>query len=479
MMFDYAIVGAGIGGVLSSALLSHMGKKVALFEAQSYLGGCAGTFSRGGYSYNAGATTFVGAGPILNVAKALNLDLPVKPLELSMTIYSGNTQIPRWKDPEMSILEIKRAFGAKRQDAFWQRTLSLSSSLWELLPHALPFHPVISPLRMLFKSPKKTLSSFLCNFISAKSVAKFYLGNISEDFENFLDHHCLITAQGKLSEVPFSVASMGLCYPNLQNYSVIGGMSAILETFAKKVENVFRKTVVKSVEPLKDGFKLKTTAGEFFAKRVILNTTVFDAGKICKELTAYSERAKERYPHLWGAFAIYMTIENSIDLEGHHLILLKEPIPNTLSRSLFVSISHPEDPILSKNSTRSITISTHTFLSIWENLSKEEYIEKKQKTTEHCLNLIYEHLPSLKHVRKIATFSATPKTFQKYTLRHRGSVGGIPLYKKHFPLGYPSPITPIKGLYIIGDTTFPGQGWPGVAIGVMNLLLKIEGKSPW
>ncbi|MEN3034362.1 MAG: NAD(P)/FAD-dependent oxidoreductase [Aquificaceae bacterium] len=478
-MFDYAVVGAGVGGVLSSALLSHMGKQVALFEAQGYLGGCASTFSKGGYSYNTGATTFVGAEPIFKIANALDIDLPIKPIDLSMTIYIGNFKIPRWKDPERSIFEIKRAFGAKRQDAFWQRTLKLSSSLWELVPSALPFHPIMSPIRMFLKSPKKTISSFLCNFISAKSVAKFYLGDISQDFESFLDHHCLITAQGKLSEIPFSVASMGICYPNLQNYRVIGGMSAIMEAFAKKVPHIFRKTLVQSVEPKKEGFLLKTTKGEFFAKRVILNTTVFDAGKLCKELSQYSLKATQQYSNLWGAFVIYMTVENPISLEGHHLILLREPIPNTFSRSLFVSISHPEDPLLSKDSTRSITISTHTILKNWENLSKEEYLEKKQKTTEYCLNLLYEHLPELKTARKLAIFSATPKTFHKYTMRYRGSVGGIPLYKSYFPLNYPGPITPVKGLYIIGDTVFPGQGWPGVATGVINLILNIEGKLPW
>ena len=77
-MFDFAVVGAGIGGSVVSSILNNLGYNVVLFERLDYLCGCAGTFKRKGYYFNAGAATFVGLDGNLPLAKLkhlLNLDI--------------------------------------------------------------------------------------------------------------------------------------------------------------------------------------------------------------------------------------------------------------------------------------------------------------------------------------------------------------------------------------------------------------------
>ena len=56
-MFEYAVVGSGVGGSSIAAMLQAKGHDVALFEKEPYLGGCSSTFSHEGYLYNTGATT--------------------------------------------------------------------------------------------------------------------------------------------------------------------------------------------------------------------------------------------------------------------------------------------------------------------------------------------------------------------------------------------------------------------------------------
>lgn len=79
-----------------------------------------------------------------------------------------------------------------------------------------------------------------------------------------------------------------------------------------------------------------------------------------------------------------------------------------------------------------------------------------------------------KHLPKTDILVGTPKTFQRYTERYKGTVGGIPFRREYTMLNYPAGITSIKNLYLIGDSIFPGQGYPGVIVGVFNLLLTIE-----
>ncbi|MDZ7727256.1 MAG: hypothetical protein U5Q44_03140 [Dehalococcoidia bacterium] len=63
--------------------------------------------------------------------------------------------------------------------------------------------------------------------------------------------------------------------------------------------------------------------------------------------------------------------------------------------------------------------------------------------------------------------SAMPRTFERYTLRADGYVGG-PVQRPGFP-----PLTapghrPARGIFVAGDHVFPGQGTVGVALSGIN-----------
>jgi phytoene dehydrogenase-like protein len=57
------VVGAGLAGLATAALLVRAGWSVDLLEAHVDPGGCAATFRRGGYAFDAGATLFAGFAP--------------------------------------------------------------------------------------------------------------------------------------------------------------------------------------------------------------------------------------------------------------------------------------------------------------------------------------------------------------------------------------------------------------------------------
>src|SRR5438270_2554447 len=61
--FDLVVIGGGIGGLATAALAQRQGLRTALLEAHTKLGGCAGYFGRGPYTFDVGATALMGLGP--------------------------------------------------------------------------------------------------------------------------------------------------------------------------------------------------------------------------------------------------------------------------------------------------------------------------------------------------------------------------------------------------------------------------------
>ena len=60
---DVIVIGGGIAGLTAAALLAHDGIGVTLLESHHQLGGCAGTFRRGPYTFDVGATQVAGLEP--------------------------------------------------------------------------------------------------------------------------------------------------------------------------------------------------------------------------------------------------------------------------------------------------------------------------------------------------------------------------------------------------------------------------------
>ncbi len=84
------VIGAGIGGLTTAALLARAGHDVTVLEAHVYPGGCAGTFFHQGYRFDAGATLaggFYPGGPMDIVARRLGIDSwPSVESEPAMTV---------------------------------------------------------------------------------------------------------------------------------------------------------------------------------------------------------------------------------------------------------------------------------------------------------------------------------------------------------------------------------------------------------
>ncbi len=120
---------------------------------------------------------------------------------------------------------------------------------------------------------------------------------------------------------------------------------------------------------------------------------------------------------------------------------------------VFVSLSEPGDPGRGHPGFRVLSASVHTPLSVWRGLSQEEYRQRKALWQARVEAQVERLIPGFRAAARFI-LGATPRTFQFYTGRQDGWVGGYP---QVHPLRTLSPRTPYPNLWRVGRPFFPGS----------------------
>ena len=121
---EIVIVGAGIAGLTSAAILSKLGLSVTVIESHNQSGGCAGTFKRKDYIFDVGATQVAGLEEGGIHSKIFNfLDVPQPEASILnpaciVDLNDGSQQIPIWHNKNEWIKERESQFPGSRN--FWQ-----------------------------------------------------------------------------------------------------------------------------------------------------------------------------------------------------------------------------------------------------------------------------------------------------------------------------------------------------------------------
>ncbi|WP_323591308.1 phytoene desaturase family protein [Aliarcobacter butzleri] len=461
---DLTVVGSGIGGSLISIL--NKDKNLVLFEKDKNLGGTASTFKRFGNYFNSGATTFVGYEDNHIIKEIFDSADFIPDLKKSSyayrTIINGKS-IDRITDFEEFIESLNSVFYHKNNRYFWQTLKNIDERFWKLKDIYFAKYSLNSYLKslktidILFKEYKFLL------FKSAKSFIKEVLGNISKEYQDFIDAQLQITLQSTSKDIPLLSFAIALSYPFHKIFYVNGGMGKLFDDMLKNI-NVKKNEQIMQIKKENNFYRLISSKDEYLTSKLVLNMPVFECKNLFldKDLQNYYKKF-EFYDQ--SAFVIYLKIDSKKEFLNHYQIILKDNIPNAVSKSFFVSFSHKDDEKLSKDGY-SVTISCHTKALFWNELSKEEYEKNKEFTKNFILDELLKNIPDIKKEDIKIEFCATSKTFKRYI--NRFNCGATPLNLKNI-FKIPSSLTPFKNLYNIGDSVFAGQGWPGVALGVKVL----------
>lgn len=517
--WDVIVLGSGLGGLTAALSFANKGKRVLVLEKSISPGGSASSFWKNGFLFESGATTLVGFEPGLpmdRLTKELGIQFAILPIERSMVVHLRGKTIERYKDRTLWMNEAKRVFGGGfRMVLFWKLCFFLSDQLWSLSARYkwFPFQNLREVLLSLKKFHPFDVIVLLFSLVSVRFVQRLFWLHRNEEWNQFLDEQLLITNQSVSKNAPFSIAAAGLTYPNLQNYIVNGGMLELSQTLIKRLRELggeflpkqevihLTKKVWEDHPGINNNEKLgahtffpsnpktiwevKTKNRErsvFSAPILVSNLPIWNLVTISESLPKLEKKSKQMEKGIWGAFTMGIAIQvgslkHSLQKEClHHQIHMDVSLPHGGGRSVFVSLSHPDDTLRSKDGIRILSVSTH--LENPENWKRDkDYQIRKKEIESQILSTLEKNFDWFKLQNILFYHSATPVTWQTWTGRKWGRVGGIPSFYFLNPFRMVSNRSEDPTVLLTGDTVYPGQGIPAVVLGGLNAVEQFESRK--
>lgn len=494
-MHKVVVIGAGTGGLSAAAVLARAGIEVTVLEAHVYPGGCAGTFYHQGYRFDAGATLaggFYPDGPMDLLAKAAGIpQWPGRPAYPAMQVHlPDGIKVSRWGD-EHRWDEYSRIFGADSL-AFWRWQEDTADALWDLalrLP-AWPPQNISDVFDMagkgrywLTSGGVKRLKKIPRLGADAIRPVSVHLHGLPEHLRLFVDSQLLISAQTTSQTANALYGASALDLPRRGVFHLEGGMGAIARILTQAVRKnhgqvIFRQEATRI--RLESGLPVavETNRGDSFdADLVIANLTPWNAARLLDQDTPASlRRLPVHPPGNWGAFVVYLGLDGAVipaDFPLHHQLILRCPLGE--GNTLFLSASPEWDKSRAPAGKRALTLSTHTNLNTWWELFEHDPDAYKARQSQYTSNLLAaaeQIIPNLRQAAELV-LPGTPVTFQRFTRRERGWVGGFQQGSLLRTLG------PRLGpnLWLVGDSIFPGQSVAATALGGLRVAKAIIGEG--
>lgn len=475
-VLDAVVVGSGFGGLGAALSLAERGARVVLCEALNYPGGCASTFSRDGYRFEAGATLFSGfaQGQLFRRwIDAHGLEVPLDWLEPVVELRA-----PLGEDPAAALAigrhpgDLERALAAlpgapaEALARFFALQRRVADTLWEVLederllpplgPAALARHalrlPRYAPLASLVGRPLSTV------------LARYGLADW-QPLRLALDALCQITVQCGVDEAEAPMALSVMDYYSRGTAHVRGGIGTLATAMAGAIERagseVRFSSRVRSARREGDLWAVETRTGTLRARALLLNLLPEDAARLLDSSSRRLARLQQRVEGGWGAAMLYRVVRtpSGAPASPHHLQLVADAgKPLRDGNHCFVSISGEADAGRAPEGHRTVTVSTHVAIG-----AKGDAAARTQEVQDRMRATLALRAPEWEET--VHELPGSPRTFARFTGRTRGWVGGIPRRAGLANYGQLGPLRIDRAAWLIGDTAFPGQSTLATATG--------------
>ena len=476
---EVVVIGAGIAGLTSAAILSKQGFSVTLIESHNQSGGCAGTFKRKKYIFDVGATQVAGmeeGGIHSKIFKFLEVPLPKASIlnpACIVDLNDGSKPIPIWYEKNEWIAEREMQFPGSRK--FWQLCNLIHKSNWTFA-NKDPVLPIKSfwDFSQLFKAlaPTNLITGIL---LKSTMFDLLRICGLSRDKRliKFLNLQLKLYSQENVYRTAALYGStvLQICQQPHGLWHLQKSMQALSEALEDSLKqtgvNILfgQKVNSLSFDSIKRRWKVTAISKkenlDYYADDVIYTPPPQSLLKQLRDSLDNNQNYKRRIKNLpkpSGALVFYSALkkEHIKPISSNHYQVVCDQLG-----SLFVSISEDGDGRAPKGEITLIA-SLFTKTKDWFNLDKSEYQERKKNYLQK-ISIALEGQFAISSENWLHRELATPLGFERWTNRPNGIVGGLGQNPDIFGLFGLSSRTPYQGLWLCGDSIYPGEGTAGVS----------------
>jgi C-3',4' desaturase CrtD len=488
MDYEVVVVGGGVGGLTTAALLAARGLKVCLCERQSRPGGCVANFEHFGYTFEPTAGLYSGWQPE-GVYEKIFSELRVTQPELYRLSPAYVVRLP--DKSEISICEDSREFEDNLRTAFPECGEAAVSFYSKLTQVAQAWSDAEDRAAASSSKPRPQHdASAIYRFPPsladwANTATTQHLADTSPRFKRFIDVQLQTFAQCASDECSYLSAASVLATWQRGMWAIRGGAQALADALAQSLREsggelrlnspVLRLAYGSDNCPV--GVDLLSGERINATRAIVSNLTVWDTyGKLIGlGRTPVSISARLKQLRAWGAYLLFLALDESAAsrLTSNRILALidwqrTQPYAPDEAQLMFTAApaSDPRAPA----GKRAVTVSTFTNAEEWfafhENDSAPE--RQDQAALETWWVRLHSALPELgDSVEVIET--ATPRTFYEITRRKLGLVGGLCAGRLDFPPPEPFGATIFPNVFLVGDTACFGFGLEAVCKSALAL----------
>lgn len=479
MAYEVVVVGGGIGGLTAAALLAARGVSVCLVERAGRAGGCASNYGHLGHDFEAGAGLYACWQP-RDLHARVFAELPVEPPEALAIEPAYTVRMPCGADvrvggsPEEFEATLRDSFPecAGAAAGFYREAARIAGALRRAALRAPALNTTSKLRRIRLAASEPRLAPLI---LSARAdTAAQHLSGTSARFRRFVDAQLQIFAQSPSERCSYLYAAVALTEPLRGMHAIRGGAQSLADILA---ESIGRSggAVRLGATALRLAFD---ASGRAAGVTLLSGETVEATRAVVSNLTLWDTYGKlvgaDRTPHAvsallkrlrgWGAYQIFVSLEEEAArrLPSDKVLALsdwREGEPFDAEGALFMLGAAPARDRRAPEGKRAATVSAFTDAEQWFAFHSDEgeHEEQDRRALETLWGRIHAALPELGAGAEVFE-TATPRTFYERTRRRLGMVGGVGQSPELYGHGAPSHRTAVPGLYMVGDTIFPGNG---------------------
>lgn len=485
------IIGGGIGGLATAALLGKDGYNVTVIEKNKIVGGRARFLKLNGFYFDMGPSWYMMPEVFENYFKLFNKKTSdfyqLKKLDINYRVFfEDGKKIDIFSNKEKNLKTFKKL--EKDGDIKLKKILNNAKFIYEESMKQLVF----SDYKNIIKLLKPNILINLTKFNLFQSLHSYIKKIIKNDKLQKILEYTTVFLGGSPYNTPAFYQLVAHADLNLGIYYPIGGMYKIVEALKKlckqnSVSIITNEEVNKVFIKNKLIYKIKTNKNNYYHGDIFVvnaDYPYFEINFLEKKYQVNDKKNWEKKVFSPSAFLIYLGIKDQLKKSHHHNLFFTSNWEKHF-KNVYENKKIPENPSfyyhIPSKTDQSMALKDHHSVMILVPMPPNLFLNNNE--TEMFYKKILNKFAQINNIKNIEEKIVAKKIFQAKDFvndynSYFGSAFGIAHTLFQTALFRPKNFSSkIKNLFYVGHHTNPGVGIPPVLISsqiVYNLIKNYE-----